>query len=381
MRSLRIWPYLLLLLFLLGLFSLPRTLQGHVHALATTLFSALPITKDRHEHNQTESFMLEQENLLLKKEIARLKQQLTQEGWIEKQIERLAQIRGREVKDHGWREFFARRAQQLASRLEMQMLGIPAKVIFRDPHFWSSYVWINVGSSDNRSLGVEVIAKNSAIVVGNKLIGVIEEIEERRSKVRLLTDIQLVPAVRAIRGEQSTHLFFELTDRLLSVLKAKRGLFASPSEELQAIEALERVKATTLLAWGDHYLAKGELSGSSSPLWRSRKTLLKGAGFNYDFSDEEGPARDLRSGEAIGSPDRSPISLLNPGDLLVTSGLDGVFPSGLEVAIVTKVQILREGAASYELEAIPAITNINDLVDVWVLPPMKQSQKLTTSPT
>jgi len=372
MRFIKIFPYLLLLVLLLGLFSLPRTLQGRAHALAVGLFSAFPMSKELHEHAQTESFMLEQENLLLKKEVGQLKKQLVHEKWIEKQIQRLAQIRGREVTDTAWREFFARRAQQLASRLEMQMLGIPAKVVFRDPHFWSSLVWIDAGSSDNQSLGVEVIAKNSAIVVGNKLVGVVEEVEERRSKVRLLTDIQLVPAVRAIRGEQSTHLFLELADQLLTILHAKRGLYGSPIEEQQAIEAIERVKSTTLQAWGDHYLAKGELSGSSSPLWRSRKMLLKGSGFNYDFADEEGPARDLRSGEATDFSSCSPISLLSPGDLLVTSGLDGVFPSGLEVAIVTKVQILREGASNYELEAIPALTNLGDLVDVWVLPPLRQ---------
>ena len=86
-------------------------------------------------------------------------------------------------------------------------------------------------------------------------------------------------------------------------------------------------------------------------------------------ADDEGPARDLRSGEAIDSSAHFPISVLNPGDLLVTSGLDGIFPAGLEVAIVTKVHLLREGASSYELEATPAIANMHDLVDVWVLPP------------
>lgn len=313
--------------------------------------------------------MLEQENRQLKKELGQLKRQLTHEGWIKKQIQWLAQIRGREVTDPSWGEFFSRRAQQLASRLEMQMLGIPAKVVFRDPHFWSSYVWIDVGSLDNQNLGVEIVSKNSAVVVGNRLVGVVEEVETKRAKVRLLTDIQLVPAVRAIRGEQSSRGFLELADQLLEALRTKRGLYSSPQEEQQAIDALEKLKSTTRQAWGDHYLAKGELCGSSAPLWRSRKTILKGSGFNYDFADEEGPARDLRSGEAGESSDTSPISLLSPGDLLVTSGLDGIFPAGLEVAMVTKVHILREGASNYELEAIPVIPNLNDLADVWVLPP------------
>ena len=45
------------------------------------------------------------------------------------------------------------------------------------------------------------------------------------------------------------------------------------------------------------YLAKGELYGSSKPLWRTQRHQLKGTGFNYDFADGEGPARDLQTGK------------------------------------------------------------------------------------
>ena len=100
-------------------------------------------------------------------------------------------------------------------------------------------------------------------------------------------------------------------------------------------------------------------------------------GFNYDFPDQDGPARDLRTGEIIGSKKAQVgIPLLKEGDLLITSGLDGIFPVGLEVAVVTKVECLREGACAYEIEAKAIAENFNELDSVFVLPPMafKRSQ-------
>ena len=97
---------------------------------------------------------------------------------------------------------------------------------------------------------------------------------------------------------------------------------------------------------------------------------MKGLGFNYDFSDNEGPARDLRTGEIVGSSSKKQVALLKEGDLLITSGLDGIFPAGLEVAVVSKVHCLKEGASSYELEAKAIAENFNELSSVFVLPPL-----------
>ena len=100
------------------------------------------------------------------------------------------------------------------------------------------------------------------------------------------------------------------------------------------------------------YLAKGELAGAG--------TLLRGNGFNCDFADSLGPSRDLRS------PD-----LLLPHDLLITSGLDGIFPPGLDVAWISRVEPLHEGSISYELDARPMAPQLNHLETVFVLPPLR----------
>ena len=120
-----------------------------------------------------------------------------------------------------------------------------------------------------------------------------------------------------------------------------------------------------------HVLAKGELSGSSKPLWRTQRHQLKGTGFNYDFADGEGAARDLRTGNLSSlDPVESSVPIVKAGDLLVTTGMDGVFPAGLMVAEVTKVHPLKEGDYFYELEALPIAGNFDDLSLVFVIPPV-----------
>lgn len=119
------------------------------------------------------------------------------------------------------------------------------------------------------------------------------------------------------------------------------------------------------------FLAKGLLQGKSGPLWRSMNQELKGIGFNYDFSDDHGPARDLLTGKA---EDKTSITLIEKGDLLVTSGLDGVFPEGIPVAYVKSVDPLKEGDFFFNLKAIPSADSLNDLTDVFILPSLSTNE-------
>ena len=108
-------------------------------------------------------------------------------------------------------------------------------------------------------------------------------------------------------------------------------------------------------------MAKGEVHGSSSPFWRSRSPILRGVGFNYEYADEEGAPKDLRS----------EVPILQKGDLLVTSGLDGVFPMGLKVGTVIHCDPLKQGSYSYEIDVKPIASNLNDLQTLFVLPPVE----------
>lgn len=213
-----------------------------------------------------------------------------------------------------------RRRKELQRLTKSQLLSVPARVIYRSPASWNSTLWLNVGAAHNALLGRNAIAKDSPVVVGTCLIGVVDLVNEHQCRVRLITDSSLVVSVRVCRNGQ--------------------------------------------------LLAKGELNGSGSPLWRHDGRVLQGIGFNYDFPDDEGPARDLRTGRPVGQAQGETAALVQVGDLLVTTGLDGLFPAGLAVAEVTALQPLREGDYFFELDAKPSAGDLDALSLVSVLPPL-----------
>jgi cell shape-determining protein MreC len=245
--------------------------------------------------------------------------------------------------------------------VEREAQFVSAKVIFREPSVWGSSLWIDVGQKTNRGLGRQIVSKNSPVIIGTTVVGIVEYVGEKRSRVRLITDASLVPSVRAVRGEEQNRVLIEKINGLTSLLEARADL--NITQDFQ--DNLLNLKKQLFVENSNLYLAKGELRGTSQPLWRSRGVFLKGVGFNYDFSDEEGPARHIHTGDLSNS-------LIRIGDLLVTTGMDGVFPKGLHVAYVASVEPLVEGACSYNITAKSLIENLDNLASVTVLPPYEE---------
>ena len=250
----------------------------------------------------------------------------------------------------------------------LQLRSLPARVVFRAQSSWYSSLWINAGERNNRKLGSVVVAKNSPVVLDMALLGVIDYVGQSWSRVLLITDPSLTPSVRAVRGCLQNRILMEHINALLDALTSRDDL--DSSEELHHhLQVFKEGLSSSKRSW---FLAKGELHGQCTGLWRHTKGMLKGSGFNYDFPDKEGPARDLRSGKAVNGHDERPILKVN--DLLITTGMDGIFPAGLHVAQVTKINTLCEGGYYYDLEAKPIINNIDDLSLVFVLPPILNLQ-------
>jgi rod shape-determining protein MreC len=286
--------YLLLLLLLFALLSLPTALSERIRSAALSL--ATPIWSALHSSMVINSDPREEE-------IERLK--------LQNQLLATENYRLRELMQADW------------GGLEAKVDPILAQVIFRSATIWNSALWINVGEEHNRDK--IVVAKNSPVLYGRSLVGVIDYVGKRQARVRLITDLRLTPAVRAMR--------------------------------LQGKQA--------------YLLAKGEIHGSSQPLWRRQSQMLHGIGFNYDFEDQEGPARDLRTGRSLNPARPAPLMpIIQVNDLLVTTGMDGVFPAGLEVALVTQVHPLKEGDYYYEIEAKPTAGALDRLSFVLVIPPI-----------
>ncbi|PWU15264.1 MAG: rod shape-determining protein MreC [Chlamydiae bacterium] len=313
---------------------------------------------------------LRQDNYLLRLQVDHIREWLLSEDRIHEQMDLLKSMNNVNSQESE-KLFLQRRCQETIKVLQLKSRAIPAKVIFREPGSWNNYVWINVGEADNEYLQEVAIAKNSPVLIGNSVVGVIDLVHKTRSRVRLITDNRLTIAVRAARGKQQDHLLLEQLNTL--VFSLEKSANSTCSQEMQeAISALTRLKAQFIPVDQNMYLAKGELQGTGRPLWRSCGSFLKGTGFNYDFSDEEGPARDLRSGFTYEKDPRLPsVALLRVGDLLITTGLDGIFPAGLHVGVVSKVDILQEGQCFYHLEAMATAGSFDELNFVCVLPVLK----------
>jgi len=390
MRRIAYRPYVLLILFFIGIISFPQTASEKLRsALICGLSPAWrglnvlklgslqlltitpPGTQQSLAQASVEIEKLKQENQIFRTQIENVRQWLLYEDRIHEQLERLKEIAKFQNQDVRWKEFFQRRAEVLCQSLELQLQSLPAKVIYRDPASWSSIVWLNVGEKENKALGKTVVAKNSPVLVGTSIVGVVEYVGKHQCRVRLISDSRLVPAVRAVRGKEQNHYLVEHLDALLFSLELRDDLFQSADETSRFVQGLEQLKLQLMRQPTDILLAKGELSGASRTFFRTRGSSLKGRGFNYDFADRESPARDLRSGESIlGHNSGQGLVILKEGDLLVTSGLDGVFPPGFRVAIVSHVSRLKEGGSSYEIEARPTAGNLEELSEVFVLPPL-----------
>jgi rod shape-determining protein MreC len=257
--------------------------------------------------------------------------------------------------------FSKRRKSEIFRLIDLYSPSVIGKVIFRETTAWSSSLWINLGEKTNQVLGKIVIAKNSPVVMGTTVLGIVEYVGYHRSRVRLITDSSIAPSVRVLRGSQQSQVIAQQSKKLLFLLETYED-HPIKKELIQFIQKL-------CSSGEDFYLAKGELRGIRGPLFRSRQALLQGVGFNYDFEDEEGLSRDLRTGKTSHGTEQK-IALVQKGDILVTTGMDGIFPPGLKVGQVTLVYPLQEGASAYELDAVPLIENFNNIPFVTVLPPL-----------
>jgi len=256
-------------------------------------------------------------------------------------------------------------------------LALPARVIFRSLDFWNNFLWIDVGEADNERLQEQVVVKNSPVLSGHSIVGVIDHVGTHQSKVRLITDSGLCPSVRVARGSIQDTLIAEQAKALINNLKRNKTWAASGTERESILKQLRQIGSSMANAKRSWYLAKGELKGSIGTSWRSTNILLKGTGFNYDFCDDVGEARDLLTGKKVNSKDNDATPILQLHDLLVTTGMDGIFPPNLKVAVVTKVELLKEGDYYYELEAEPTAGNLHDLTLVFVIPPLANSNEGT----
>jgi len=348
MRRTVTYPFLALGLFLFVWINMPKSFSDRIRSLAVTPFNIS-------ESNPNEIARLQLENQRLRSQIDHAYEWVLFDQRLGEQFEVLK----------GQQDFSQKRARHLRELLLGQLSSIPAQVIYRDPSSWSSSLWVNVGEESNDAIGSCVIEKNSPVLSDGALVGVVDYVGKKQARVRLITDSGLSPSVRVNRGATPNRELAHLLQSLVSQLEKRDDIFPLNEEKQQVLSQLRSLKEYCgSTHWDDGYFAKGEVHGSSAPFWRSRGPILKGIGFNYDFSDEEKAK--------LSSKDEKAAPIIKEGDLLVTSGLDGVFPMGLRVGIVSSIDPLTEGSYSYQIEVRPAASRLNDLQTVFILPALSE---------
>jgi len=375
--------FFLIFFALLALISLPKNstekLRGSTVAMLAPAWQHLLAAKSfftsSNENNETSSSdsylkieKLRLENALIQAEISNLKEMMQQE------LRLVATLTSNteDQQTHETYSFLKKRHQlELQNLLKVQLQAIPARVIFRSPASWNSSLWIDVGTDTNDALETSTIAKNSPVLVGKSIIGVIDYVGKKQARVRLITDSGLTPSVRALRSTSKKPLIAEKIHSIIQLLENQKEHFENFQEKDELISNLEKVSKNLSKDEPYWHLAKGEIHGSGKPLWRSSRHLMNGTGFNYDSADGEGPARDLRNGKPIGDTENhETLPILQVGDLLVTTGMDGVFPPDFLVAEIIQVHPLKEGDYYYELDALPTAGNLDELNLVFVIPPV-----------
>jgi rod shape-determining protein MreC len=311
---------------------------------------------------------LQIENQLLKTEIQEWHQLINHQQRLTTPLEQWAQRAPQELVNLSIDQQQA--LQWMKQQWNWMNQAIPARVIFRSWDRWNQSLWINVGEQTNKIFDHPIIAKNSPVVLGRAVVGVIDYVGNTQSHVRLLTDTNLHPSVRAARGEEQDLVILDYTEGLLQQLQRKKHFSLSPDQQTLLFQLLAQVKKNLQFSKKSFYLAKGELQGSVTFLKQGEEQILKGIGFNYDFADDEGEARDLRTGKSLTLAQDSTLPILKINDILVTTGMDGIFPAGLQVATVTKIELLKEGDYFYTLEAKPLANSLEELTSVFVLPPL-----------
>ncbi len=223
-----------------------------------------------------------------------------------------------------------------------------APVVMRSETSWNSFLWIYPQEEE-----LALMQINCPVVSGRALIGIIDYKGKKNCRVRLITDPDLHVAVRAVRGDNS---YSNQIESIQALIEAKPDLLEKP-EHGKALDKLLTLLKTKTAGEKPLHLAKGEISGLTQN--SEGHPLLRGEGFQYDFGDLHGASSDLRS---------SKTALILPHDLLVTSGLDGIFPEGLAVGEVDTVFPLMEGATSYQILIRPALDPRSSPKWVAVLP-------------
>lgn len=184
----------------------------------------------------------------------------------------------------------------------------------RDPGEWASFVWVQLPAEQSAKNWLECPA-----IIGDCAVGLVDFVKGERCRVRLLSDAQVSLSVTT-----------------------PRALGSENQDD-------DREKTCSPLI--------GQVRGFGGALWCSSGTLLAGEGYI------PGPPKSALWAHLQKTPAKRQFAV---GDLLVTSGLDGIFPTGLRVGVVTCVETAKLAETRYAF-AIQSAVNLHQIDEICLL--------------
>jgi len=299
------------------------------------------------------------ENQILKSQLAYIKEWVQAQQKVEEffsELKKLEKAQHVALIGHEAQKKRIKIVEQFLKYFSQYALG---RVIFIEPFASSSLAWIDIGENYNQQVGEMVVAKNSPVVLADQLVGVVEEVYPKFSKIRLITDPKLAIHVKAIRGKEQMKDVQAKAEDLLDCLELMKDIKYERKEEL--IGHLIQLAQELKIDGHDRDYALGEISGSEYSFLSKNRDQLVGTGFSL-----KGSYRQRQDDPSKGFQE---IAVMK-GDLLVSTGKDGVIPAGLKVGWVIEVGKASMGKSTYALRARPACQELHRLEYVQVLPPM-----------
>jgi cell shape-determining protein MreC len=299
------------------------------------------------------------ENQILKSQISYIREWIAAQQKVEEFFSEMKKLEKTEKLMLVNQESQKKRFKILADYVNLFSRHAFAKIILKEPFSSSSFAWVNVGELYNQKIGYQLVQKNSPVVVGDVLVGVVEEVFLHHAKIRLITDPNLVIAVKSARGKSQLKVMNEKALELLDTLELVEDFGWEKKQELKDLIAELHVNLDR--EGQDRFYAVGEVYGAEySPFFAFHNSLV-GEGFHFQAKSKESTGFSNMEGfkEIV----------IKKGDLLETTGLDGIFPEGLKVAIVTDTSTSKFGRLTYEIKAKSLIANIHEIEYVQILPP------------
>ncbi len=252
----------------------------------------------------------------------------------------------------------------------LQSHGVKARVLAREPGAWNRFLWVDAGRETVGEDGP--LQKQSPVVYGDAVVGLIEYVGRRQSLVRLITDPQCCLAVQvAAEGSQGIQV---ASQRLQRLLRTNSQVDETLRCALQPLLMQLSQEHRTTVAWRGSLKGSGNSAGGEASLVGEFYPSESRRAAQHADADLSVSPTYLHEGHILhpGVWDRNQHP--SAGALLVTTGLDGIFPAGLKVGYIesTAADNRRPEQVAWPaptFTALPAVETLDDLQWLTILAP------------